>query len=203
MSQENSQNGKQFSHHAPLLLSILNQIGLGIVGLTLVIFCLLGSATIALASAQFPTMLVASEPELVAVSSPEVVKLAAATPITVYRSPTCSCCGRWTEHLQEQGFQVSEIEQADMAAIKQRYGVSADLESCHTAIVNGYLIEGHVPATDIQQLLAERPDVTGITAPGMPVGSPGMESGDRHDPFSVLWFRDGEVGVFSEHPAGE
>ena len=88
-----------------------------------------------------------------------------------------------------------------MAAIKTRYGVPEELTSCHTAIVGGYVIEGHVPAADVQRLLSEQPQVLGLAVPGMPMGSPGMESGDRIDPYKVVSFtRTGQTATFAEHP---
>ena len=121
------------------------------------------------------------------------------TPITVFRSPTCDCCGQWIEHLEAAGFQVQDQITADMDSIKQQYGVPADLATCHTAIADGYVIEGHVPATDVERLLATQPNLAGIAVPGMPMGSPGMEMGEQKDPYSVLAFtREGRTTVFSE-----
>ncbi|NJL45097.1 MAG: DUF411 domain-containing protein [Leptolyngbyaceae cyanobacterium SM2_3_12] len=120
--------------------------------------------------------------------------------LKVFRSPTCGCCGKWLEKMEAAGFQVQDNITKDMTAIKQRYGVPEDLASCHTAIASGYVIEGHVPATDIQRLLAEKPPVVGITAPGMPTGSPGMEVGNRVDPYTVFSFtKVGEPVAFAEH----
>lgn len=120
--------------------------------------------------------------------------------VTVFRSPTCGCCRDWVTHMKAAGFQVQDNVTNAMAAVKQRYGVPEASESCHTAIVSGYVVEGHVPASDVRRLLAERPDVRGIAAPGMPVGSPGMEMGDRVDPYAVVSFTaDGATAVFAEH----
>lgn len=103
--------------------------------------------------------------------------------------------------MQTAGFEVREVVTDDMAAIKAQYGVPADLVSCHTAIIENYWIEGHVPAADVQRLLTERPDILGIAAPGMPVGAPGMEMGDRIDPYTVVSFTaDGSTATFAEHP---
>ncbi|PSR16020.1 metal-binding protein [filamentous cyanobacterium CCP3] len=121
--------------------------------------------------------------------------------LTVYRSPTCRCCGYWTDHMKAAGFHVQDIVTEDMVAVKARYGVPEALASCHTALVDGYVIEGHVPATDVQRLLSEEPDVLGIAAPGMPMGSPGMDMGDRVDPYTVVSFtQTGETATFAEHP---
>lgn len=118
----------------------------------------------------------------------------------VYRDPSCSCCGGWIDHLAEQGFQPKSIPTDDMDALKQQYGVPEALTSCHTAVIDGYVIEGHVPADDIKRLLAERPHIVGIAVPGMPVGTPGMESGDDRDSFSVLSFDEqGNTEVFNEY----
>ena len=119
--------------------------------------------------------------------------------ITVYKSPTCGCCTKWVSHLQANGFEVETIDLQDMSAVKAEAGISRQLSSCHTAKTGGYVIEGHVPADDIKRLLKERPDVTGLTVPGMPMGSPGME-GYRKDNYDVLTFtRTGETAVFSRH----
>lgn len=125
----------------------------------------------------------------------------AATALTVYRSPTCSCCGHWVDHMQAAGFDVRDVATDDMDGIKAQYGVPEALASCHTALASGYVIEGHVPATDVQRLLSDRPAILGIAAPGMPVGSPGMETGDRADPYTVVAFTQaGETATFAEHP---
>jgi hypothetical protein len=98
------------------------------------------------------------------------------------------------------GFQVQSVVTDDMAAIKDQYGVPADMTSCHTAIADGYRIEGHVPAADVVRLLRDRPEVLGLAAPGMPVGAPGMETGDRVDPYTVFSFtQDGAIATFAEH----
>ncbi len=113
-----------------------------------------------------------------------------ATTIVVYKSPTCGCCAKWIEHLEASGFNVEVREETDMNSVKAKNGVRPAYASCHTALVNGYVIEGHVPADQIVRLLAERPAVLGISAPGMPVGSPGMESNDpsQHQDYDVVTF---------------
>lgn len=119
--------------------------------------------------------------------------------ITVYKSPTCGCCGKWVSHLQDNGFEVEAINQNDMNSVKLDAGIPRKLASCHTAIIGGYIIEGHVPAADIKRLLEERPDVAGLTVPGMPMGSPGME-GHRQDKYDVLTFtKSGETEIFSSY----
>ncbi|MFV1974012.1 MAG: DUF411 domain-containing protein [Thiohalobacterales bacterium] len=120
-------------------------------------------------------------------------------PITVYKSPTCGCCTKWVSHLQENGFEVEPINRQNMNEVKTEAGIPRKLASCHTAMVGGYVIEGHVPAADIKRLLKERPEVAGLTVPGMPMGSPGME-GHRKDNYKVLTFtRTGDTTVFSRH----
>ena len=122
------------------------------------------------------------------------------TRITVWKSPSCGCCGKWVEHLVEHDFDVEVVEEAAMAPMKAHLGIPTELQSCHTAKVDGYLIEGHVPAADIRRLLAEKPAVRGLAVPGMPVGSPGMEMGERFDAFDVLAFGDGQpVRRFARH----
>jgi hypothetical protein len=122
--------------------------------------------------------------------------------VIVYRSPECSCCGGWITHLKADGFKLKDVTTTDIEAVKQKYNVPDELASCHTAIVAGYIIEGHVPASDIKRLLTEQPDVTGLSVPQMPVGTPGMERGNHKDPFSVLSFnRNGIVAVFSDYPS--
>ena len=123
--------------------------------------------------------------------------------LTVHKSPTCGCCALWVDHVKASGFR-AEIQLADnIEPVKRRVGVPAGYGSCHTAEVEGYFIEGHVPASDIQRLLKERPDALGLTVPGMPMGSPGMEvpSGEVR-PYTVfLVHKDGTVSPFSEHGA--
>jgi hypothetical protein len=120
--------------------------------------------------------------------------------IMVYRDPSCSCCGGWMEHLETQGFEATNMPTPDVDDLKQQYGIPDDLTSCHTAIVDGYVVEGHVPAEEIKRLLAERPNVAGIAVPGMPVGTPGMESGDERESFTVFSFDEqGNTEVFNHY----
>ena len=121
--------------------------------------------------------------------------------VTVYKSPTCGCCSLWVEHLEDNGYKVQVEERNDVMPIKEKFGVPAGMGSCHTALVDGYVIEGHVPAQDIQRLLKERPLARGLAVPGMPIGSPGMEMGDRRDPYHVYQFADktSEPSVFSSY----
>lgn len=117
--------------------------------------------------------------------------------LTVYKDPSCGCCHTWVEYLRAQGFQVTVIDTSDMQPIKARYGVPANLASCHTAKVGRYVIEGHVPAELIQQLVREHPAVAGLTVPGMVAGSPGMESAHPQH-YDVLSFdRAGKTAVYA------
>jgi hypothetical protein len=113
------------------------------------------------------------------------------TPIEVYKTPTCGCCAKWVDHLKAEGFVPTVHEQPDLSSVKSKAGVPPQLRSCHTAMVGGYVVEGHVPADVIRKLLTEKPKVTGVAVAGMPVGSPGMEQGDRKDPYDVIAFTAG------------
>ncbi len=120
--------------------------------------------------------------------------------LVVYKTATCGCCPAWLDHVRAAGFLVRIVEVEDTAPIAARYAVPGHLHSCHTAIVEGYAVEGHVPASDIRRLLAQRPAIAGIAVPGMPVGSLGMEMGKRRDPFTVVTFtRDGRTGAFATY----
>ena len=120
--------------------------------------------------------------------------------ITVYKSPTCSCCSEWVSYLEDEGFAVNAIDHDNMDAIKTQHGVTdPGLKSCHTALVDGYVIEGHVPASDIEKLLSQRPTITGLAAPGMPMMSPGMGSKKPRN-YAVLSFTEsGETAVYSQY----
>lgn len=122
------------------------------------------------------------------VNAAEVATTAAPIEIDVYRSPSCGCCGKWIKHLQENNFIVKDFVTNDVQAIKDKYGVGENMASCHTALVNGYVVEGHVPAADIIKLITDKPSVVGISVPGMPVGTPGMDMGGRKDAYSVVSF---------------
>ena len=120
--------------------------------------------------------------------------------ITVYKSPYCGCCKKWISYLKKNGFSVNEKRVNNVAIYKKKYEVSPQLSSCHTAVVEGYIIEGHVPIDDINKLLREKPDIRGLTVPGMPVGSPGMEQGNKKDTFSVLAIKkDGSTFTYSTY----
>jgi hypothetical protein len=118
--------------------------------------------------------------------------------MVVYKTPTCGCCKKWVENMQAAGFQVEVHDTADVSPVKAEQGLPQHLSSCHTALVDGYVVEGHVPADVIRRLLSERPQVAGIAVPGMPMGSPGMEvPGGRKDPYDIIAFaRNGTVSVY-------
>ena len=117
----------------------------------------------------------------------------AAPLVVVYKTSTCGCCSNWVAHLRQNGFQVEahDVAQARLNQMGGEVGITQDLASCHTAKVDGYYVEGHVPAADIHKMLKERPKITGIAAPGMPIGSPGMEQGGAKDPYDVVAFTKG------------
>lgn len=119
--------------------------------------------------------------------------------IVVYKSPTCGCCKEWVAHLRDFGFKVSVNDKGDMDPVKAKYKVPYEMESCHTAVVDGYVLEGHVPALDIRRLLEKKPNVTGIAVPGMPIGSPGMEQGGQREPYKVLTFGGSGVRTFAQY----
>ncbi|MEO0759496.1 MAG: DUF411 domain-containing protein [Cyanobacteria bacterium J06648_16] len=126
--------------------------------------------------------------------------IAAAGEVTVFRSPTCGCCGQWAEHLQAAGFQIKDELTEDMDAVKAQYNIPDGFSACHTAIVGDYVVEGHIPVEDVIRLLAEKPDIAGIAVPGMPIGSPGMESGNYVEPYTVFSYTEtGETAAFSAH----
>ena len=117
----------------------------------------------------------------------------------VCKSPTCGCCSKWIDHLEKNGFEVEAKDVPDVTPIKRANGVPPRLTACHTAMVGGYFIEGHVPAEDVKRLLEERPQIAGLTVPGMPMGSPGME-GPRSERYRVLAVgRDGKISTFATH----
>lgn len=121
--------------------------------------------------------------------------------LAVYKSPTCACCDGWVAHMRRAGFTVAVHVTSDVRAFARGRGMPDALASCHTGVIDDYLVEGHVPAADVIRLLAERPEAVGLTAPGMPMGSPGMETPDgRKQPFdTLLVLRSGETRVFARH----
>lgn len=132
-----------------------------------------------------------------------VAAQARAPRVEVYKSPTCGCCSAWIEHIKRAGFVVDarDVNQDALYALKAQSGITPELASCHTAVVDRYVVEGHVPASDVERLLVERPDAPGLSVPGMPIGSPGMEMGNQRDAFDTLLLRhDGSTEVFERHP---
>lgn len=120
------------------------------------------------------------------------------TKVVVYKSPTCGCCVKWEEHLKANGFAVESVSTDTLGAKKKELGVPSALHSCHTAVVNGYVVEGHVPASSIKKLLDSKSTLKGLAVPGMPMGSPGME-GPRKDSYNVIGFdKQGKQTVFEK-----
>lgn len=118
--------------------------------------------------------------------------------VVVYQSRTCGCCKKWVAHLEENGFKVRSELVEDVMAVKTKMNLPMKLASCHTAVVNGYIVEGHVPASAVTKLLADRPDIKGISVPGMPMGSPGME-GSYKENYNVIGFEEnGREKIFMQ-----
>jgi hypothetical protein len=123
---------------------------------------------------------------------------AVAMVVEVYKSPTCGCCHEWEAYLRTHGYTVNSIPTVDMASVKAEHRIPAKAQSCHTAIIGDYVVEGHVPVEAIEDLMEQRPAVDGISLPGMPPGSPGM-TGDKEGPFGVLALKDGTTSPFGEY----
>ena len=119
--------------------------------------------------------------------------------ISVYKSPTCTCCGKWIAHLEKEGFKVDAVDTTNMGVVKSMAGIAADQASCHTARVGDYVIEGHVPAEDIKRLLAEHRDARGLTVPGMPLSAPGMDVPSPQHYQVLLIRKDGTTSLFAQH----
>lgn len=121
--------------------------------------------------------------------------------VEVFKSPTCGCCSAWVDHLKAAGFPVKATEVGDTTDTRKRYGLPDKFGSCHTGVVNGYVVEGHVPADDVKRMLALKPAAIGLAVPGMPPGSPGMEVGNRKDPYDVFLIdKGGRETVFAHYP---
>ncbi|HIF54188.1 MAG: DUF411 domain-containing protein [Methylococcales bacterium] len=141
---------------------------------------------------------------LLSLSFAVVAETEAPIEIEVYRSPKCGCCSKWIAHLEDNNFKVKDFVSNDVQTKKDEVGVPENMASCHTALVNGYVIEGHVPAVDIRKLLKLKPAVIGISVPGMPSGTPGMEMGGKKDPYNVVSFdKDKNYKVFSSYQGQE
>ena len=139
---------------------------------------------------------------LLATTGGVAMLMAQSTPpvMTVQRDPGCGCCMNWVAHLKRAGFKVTVSESSEMQVIKDRKGIPRSVRSCHTGVIDGYVVEGHVPVEDIKRMLKERPAIVGIATPGMPVGSPGMEAGSKRDPYDVIAFdASGKTRVFASH----
>jgi hypothetical protein len=128
---------------------------------------------------------------------------AAGTPISVWKTPTCGCCGQWVAHMKANGFDVQVQDVPNTAPYRTKYGVPDAMQSCHTGIVDGHPIEGHVPAADIRRLMKEGPKGTGLAVPGMVSGSPGMEGGPVQAYSVIMFTPDGKTSVFQKYPAGK
>ena len=131
-------------------------------------------------------------------SEPDGDALESIASIKVYKQASCGCCGKWIDHMEDAGFQVEPKNRVNLNTIKKEFGVSPKFQSCHTAVSEGYVFEGHIPAIVVQQFLAEKPPgAIGLAVPGMPVGSPGMEVGDKQNPYDVLLLKaDGTAEVY-------
>ena len=123
-----------------------------------------------------------------------------AATMTVHKSAACGCCAKWVEHVEKHGFTVKVVNVDDIMAVKTKAGIPNKLASCHTTMVGGYVVEGHVPAADIKKLLAQKPKAIGIAVAGMPMGSPGMEHGGHRQPYQTMLLKvDGTTTVFASH----
>ena len=135
------------------------------------------------------------------VGSTANLALANSKTMQVYRSPSCGCCSGWARHIQRSGINVALHNVDDLTPYKQRGGVPEALQSCHTAFIGGYAIEGHVPVREVKRLLVQRPNAKGLAVPGMPVGTPGMEMGGRRDPFQVVIYGAGWTKPYASYGA--
>jgi hypothetical protein len=134
------------------------------------------------------------------IAGPTVVRAEVTAPLVqVYKSATCGCCSKWVDHLRAAGFAVEATNVPDVNLYKLEYGVPSRLASCHTALVEGYVVEGHVPADDVIRLLRQRPEILGIAVPGMPLGSPGMESSNPERYETIAFDAAGSQTVFAVH----
>lgn len=123
-----------------------------------------------------------------------------AVEMTLYKSPNCGCCIAWAKHIEKAGFDVEVINQANNDQLRKENGITADLTACHTATIEGYVIEGHVPVADIERLLKEKPAIAGLAVPGMPASSPGMDVPNNKSPYQVIAFtKNGKKSVYNEY----
>jgi len=165
---------------------------------TLLITFALASVTALTACAQQPDAAAVTPTAAATLATPADTALPL---VVVSKSPSCGCCGLWVEHMRAAGFTLEVHNMDNMTPVKERVGVPPGAGSCHTAEVAGYFIEGHVPAEDVKRLLAEKPAARGLTAPGMPIGSPGMPVAPGHEqPYDVLLVaEDGSTSVYARH----
>jgi hypothetical protein len=171
---------------------------LGVPLLSLTILAFGGPASATDATAASPAPLAAPASPVAAETSPSPVTAVQDIVIEVHRAPNCGCCTGWEAYIEDQGFAVDSWEDPGLTEFKMTSGVPSTAMSCHTAIVDGYIVEGHVPVEAILDLLEQRPEIDGIALPGMPAGSPGMP-GEKTAPFEILAFVDGTTTVFGEY----
>ena len=120
--------------------------------------------------------------------------------MVVYKSPYCGCCTKWIDLMKKEGFNVKTVMLNNVNEIKSKVGLTSKTSSCHTAIVDGYFVEGHVDYSAVKKMLNEKPDILGITVPGMPIGSPGMEQGDVKEAYNILYVnKNGTTGIYEKH----
>ena len=120
--------------------------------------------------------------------------------MTVYKSPYCGCCTKWVDIMKEKGFKVNTIMSNNMNEIKAKLGITPKMSSCHTALVDGYIVEGHVNYSAIKKMLTQKPDIVGLTVPGMPIGSPGMEQGNMKQAYNIMSIKkDGSLNIYEKH----
>ena len=137
---------------------------------------------------------------LVMISATHVMAAEQLPTVEIYKSPYCGCCEQWIAHMRNSGFKLSIHNVRDVTPVRENFGVPESMASCHTAVVGGYAVEGHVPAVDVKRLLRDRPAAAGIAVPGMVPGSPGMEQGQGKDPYYVMLFsKGGSPTVFARH----
>jgi hypothetical protein len=171
-------------------------LGVSLMSLTILAFG--GPASATAAAAASPEPLAAPASPVAAETSPSRTIAVQDIVIEVHRAPNCGCCAGWEAYIEDQGFAVDSWEDPGLSEFKMSSGVPSTALSCHTAVVDGYVVEGHVPVEAILDLLEQRPEIDGIALPGMPVGSPGMP-GEKAAPFQILAFVDGTTSVFGEY----
>ena len=148
----------------------------------------IGGATLVAAAITITAISTASAPQAQETAQPT---------LAVYKTATCGCCSKWVDHMKAAGFDVKAQNVDDIGRVKSTYGVPAEIGSCHTSLVGGYVVEGHVPADAVKRMLKEKPAIAGIAVPGMPIGSPGMEQGGRTESYSIVAFdKSGKQTVF-------